>query len=688
MPNSSHDTPLTEVGHILLIDLAPRQQASAHSSAADRRQLQQLVSNAREFLRARANRQLLYEDVGGAVALVFFGDPEAPARCAVELGRTGRGRPPFTLRMGLHSGPVQRVTRADGQEGVVGNSLEVARRVTECGDAGHILLTVSAAEALNAVANWRKYLHPLGSVEVEHGVWVPLLSLHTGEAGNEQVPAKLRPAMDTTERGPVPGEHVGDNLNQETLPASASTAETVLDARGDAPDSAAPYKLKVRQQFHGLLVHTMLGEGAMGAAYLASHPVLRMPLVIKTFKHLNTSNIFKEAHLAARVTSPNVVGVLDAGVAGNTPFLVQRYVDGVDLAELLKHFRAANWRLPVNMVCRIVIDAARGLHAIHQAGVIHRDVKPANLFLQGNGVATVGDFGVAVEALRDRDAATISGTPFFMAPEQWRQQEVARATDVYALGATAHMLMTGDPPFMGQSIDEVRVAHLKQPYVPPPADTPGEAYMYSVIGRALRKAPEERYQTAEEMARELKIVTTAMPQYVSTGEGEAHVGSLGVHLTGGDIAGAAADVIVNAANQWLVMDVGVAAAQRQAAGEAVEQEAAAQGPVAMGDVVWTGAGNLRARWLAHAVAALGGAVCLQRCTLRVLQGAEKRQAGSLVVPALGTGVGGVPMDLGAKLVLESVRTFAAFSPRRVRAIRIVLRNEGALSRWREMLRSM
>jgi O-acetyl-ADP-ribose deacetylase (regulator of RNase III) len=135
-----------------------------------------------------------------------------------------------------------------------------------------------------------------------------------------------------------------------------------------------------------------------------------------------------------------------------------------------------------------------------------------------------------------------------------------------------------------------------------------------------------------------------MPEIISTGENEARVGSLFVQLSVGNLAAEEGDVIVNAANKELTMRLGVANVLRQVAGDAVENEAVARAPVAMGDVIWTSAGKLRARHMAHAVAAIEGAVCLQRATLRVLLGAEVREANSVLFPALGTGVGEVPMD--------------------------------------------
>jgi O-acetyl-ADP-ribose deacetylase (regulator of RNase III) len=136
------------------------------------------------------------------------------------------------------------------------------------------------------------------------------------------------------------------------------------------------------------------------------------------------------------------------------------------------------------------------------------------------------------------------------------------------------------------------------------------------------------------------------------------------------------------------MNLGVANALRLAGGQALEDEALTHAPVAMGDVIWTSAGRLNAQWVAHAVAAVEGAVCLQRATLRVLLQAESRKAQSVLFPALGTGVGDVPMDLAAKLMLEAIRTFAGLQPKHIRTVRIILYDEKARERWRTVMHSM
>lgn len=471
-------------------------------------------------------------------------------------------------------------------------------------------------------------------------------------------------------------------------PPLAASMASIASLSDTSPNPGGP---RPERDFHGLKVHGMLGEGGMGAAYLASHKVLRVPLVIKTFKSAAPSQIFREAHLAARVSSPHVVSVLDAGVEDGVPFVVQRYVDGIDLEELLRAQRLIGRRLPVDLVCRLVLDAAMGLRAIHQAGVIHRDVKPANLFLGGGGTASVGDFGIAVETFGGDDQhEPIVGTPQFMAPEQWNQGVIDRRTDLYALGATAHLLSTNVPPFHGESALQLGVAHVSEPYIPPVPRDPREAYLFAVVGRMLRKRPDERYNSADEVVRSLGVVTEAGARIFPQENDHAAIGEVRVELVVGDIAEQKVDVIVSAANTQLKMDRGVALSLVRAAGEEVATEARAQRelPVAMGDVVWTSAGKLAARHVAHAVAALDGAICLQRCVLRVLLEAEARKATTVAFPALGTGVGEVPMAQGAKLMLEAFRTFAWVQPQHVRVLRVVLFKDADRGCWRDVLLAM
>ena len=445
--------------------------------------------------------------------------------------------------------------------------------------------------------------------------------------------------------------------------------------------------LAVGMTFRGMRIHGLLGRGAMGAAYLASHPVLRTPIVIKLFDAVDHAELFDEARLAARVRSPHVVEPTDAGVENGRAFVTQRYVDGMDLHELITRTRHLRWHVPIGVVARMMADVARGLHAVHQAGVVHRDVKPSNLFLRGDGVCCVGDFGIAVDRARGPAYQSIVGTPIFMAPEQWLAQPIDRRTDVYALGATTHLMATGAPPFSGATTEELAAAHIQRPYDPPATDTPQASTLFSIVARTLQKDPARRYPTAATLATAFDGIVQP-PLVFQTDVGKARVGDLSVVLEAGDLSASTSDVIVSASNWTLAMDAGVSDTLRRVGGAAIEAEAMAQGPAAMGAVVWTGAGSLSARWVAHAVAALDGAICLQRCMLRVLIGAEERAARTVACPALGTGVGQVPMSLAAQMMLDAVCTFAALGPRHVRELHFVLYDGAARDVWEEVLDAM
>jgi O-acetyl-ADP-ribose deacetylase len=148
----------------------------------------------------------------------------------------------------------------------------------------------------------------------------------------------------------------------------------------------------------------------------------------------------------------------------------------------------------------------------------------------------------------------------------------------------------------------------------------------------------------------------------------------------------AADVLVNAAHWSMDMTIGVAAALLKGGGAAIEKTAKKHAPVTMGAVAWTESGKLRAKYIADA--ALSGAVCLQRCTLRVILGAEARHASSIAFPALGTGVGEVPQAPAAQLMLEAVRTFAELGPNCVERIDIVLHSQKSHDIWLDIISSV
>src|SRR5438876_8351151 len=128
------------------------------------------------------------------MALVFRGSSEEPARCAVEIAQALRAHPELAVRMGIHSGPVSEVTDVNERANIAGAGINIAQRVMDCGDAGHILLSKHVAEDLEHYARWRPLLHDLGECEVKHGAKISVVNLYTENAGNSQPPEKLRRA--------------------------------------------------------------------------------------------------------------------------------------------------------------------------------------------------------------------------------------------------------------------------------------------------------------------------------------------------------------------------------------------------------------------------------------------------------------------------------------------------------------
>ena len=238
-------------------------------------------------------------------------------------------------------------------------------------------------------------------------------------------------------------------------------------AIGTAPGGPSPERvdLALGTLFRGLRIRALLGAGAMGTAYLASHASLRTPVVIKLFRTtVAGADPLAEAHLAARVVSPQVVPVLDAGIEQGLPYVMQRYVDGVDLEELLAIHSAANRSLPMSMLLRIAVDVLHGLSAIHVAGVVHRDIKPPNLFLAGSGEALVGDFGIAVDPTSGTEES-VAGTPMFIAPELWSGGAATPCSDLYSTAATLHLLWQRRAPFVADNLAELADLHRDAPYI-------------------------------------------------------------------------------------------------------------------------------------------------------------------------------------------------------------------------------
>src|SRR5580704_7871721 len=159
-----------KIAHVLFMDIVAYSQLPMDEQTRLIELLQTIVRSTSGFTQAQKRRQLLRLPTGDGMALVFFSDPEAPARCALEIGHLLREHPELRLRMGIHTGPVQRLEDINANRNVAGGGINLAQRVMDCGDAGHILVSSAVADMLSHRTIWKLMLHHLGAAEVKHGV--------------------------------------------------------------------------------------------------------------------------------------------------------------------------------------------------------------------------------------------------------------------------------------------------------------------------------------------------------------------------------------------------------------------------------------------------------------------------------------------------------------------------------------
>lgn len=241
-----------------------------------------------------------------------------------------------------------------------------------------------------------------------------------------------------------------------------------------------------------------LGAGGMGEVWEATDTVLDRTVAVKLLHGAAADNadLVREAAAAAKVGHPNAVAVYDAVEADGRWFLVMEFVAGKSAADRV----AEGGRLPWAEATRIARDAAAGLAAVHSAGLIHRDVKPANILLTADGTAKLADFGLARRAVRSglTTGSHIAGTPHYMSPEQCWSESADGRTDVYSLGATYFTLLTGRTPYDAATDMAVMYAHCNAA-VPDPRDRAPDvpAACAAVTRRAMAKQPADRYPTAD-----------------------------------------------------------------------------------------------------------------------------------------------------------------------------------------------
>ncbi|HEX6262663.1 MAG TPA: protein kinase [Actinomycetota bacterium] len=275
-----------------------------------------------------------------------------------------------------------------------------------------------------------------------------------------------------------------------------------MEVRADSPPRVLADRYEVGE---------LLGAGGMASVYRGHDRILQRPVAVKILDaSLAVDDRFlrsfvREARAAAGLIHPNVVTVFDTGVDDDQHFILMELVEGSTLQQVL----AREHRLEAERARRIAIDVARALTAAHGRGIVHRDVKPANVLMGEDGRPRVADFGIARPTDQDDESRVVFGTAAYLSPEQARGRPTTPASDVYSLGCVLYEMLTGRRPFTGDNPVSVAVKHLR--YTAPPVealapDVPPA--LAAVVYRAMQKDPRRRFPDAGAMLAALEGAAT------------------------------------------------------------------------------------------------------------------------------------------------------------------------------------
>lgn len=327
----------------------------------------------------------------------------------------------------------------------------------------------------------------------------------TRPAGDTAAPAAATAATQIAGTGSAAPTQIAD-LNPSSAPGTAPTVVAGSPPVADLP-AGTP------SEIGGVHLVRQLGKGAMGEVYLGRHRTMDIDVAVKLMMEragADADRFLQEVRAAARISHPHVIQVLNAGVEQGRLFLVMELVTGGDVSQLIKR----EGRLPWRRAVELAIQAAEGLGAAHRAGIVHRDVKPANFLLTGDGKLKVADLGMAKRQqsgdVELTQSGVIMGTPAYMAPEQALDtRRAGPPADVYALGVALFHLLCGRLPFQAETSNAMLLAHANQP-VPDvrtlARDVPLE--VVELVKRLLDKDPAKRPTDGNAAAAELRAVLT------------------------------------------------------------------------------------------------------------------------------------------------------------------------------------
>src|SRR5438876_10610523 len=258
-----------------------------------------------------------------------------------------------------------------------------------------------------------------------------------------------------------------------------------------------------------------IGRGAMGVVYEGYDPSIKRIVALKTIRADQLAGgdpaaviarFRREAQAAGRLNHPNIVSIYDFGEDGGIWYIAMEFVQGRELKECFE----TNERFKIADIVRIMSQILNALDYSHRQGVIHRDVKPANIFLLADGSVKVADFGIAhIEASNLTQVGTVMGTPSYMSPEQIMGLPVDGRSDLFSAGVVLYQFLTGERPFAGSATTTMQKVLKEEPLPPSTLNVQMPPAMDAVVRKALAKRADERFQTAQEFADAVRAATPA-----------------------------------------------------------------------------------------------------------------------------------------------------------------------------------
>jgi eukaryotic-like serine/threonine-protein kinase len=329
-----------------------------------------------------------------------------------------------------------------------------------------------------------------------------------GAAGADTVPRASEPAQLWQDSTTIPAAHS----------SNTAFASTEIHSHGDLPTVGQIGRYAIKYQ---------VGAGGLGQVFAAHDPLLSRLIAIKTLtvdisateRDAFNAQFLKEARASAGLSHPNIVTVFDAGISSDRKaYIAMELLKGRDLRQL----RQEGWRPTITQAVIIVRRVADALAYAHSKGIIHCDVKPANIFMVGRTQPRVLDFGIA-RITHQRDASAIvrstdvsniaGGSPYYMSPEQVRQEHIDRRSDVFSLGVVLYELLTNQKPFRGDSLGEITHSVTKlTPQAPCEIDPKLPKALSDIVMRAIEKEAGKRFRSARALSRELRSWLDANPQ--------------------------------------------------------------------------------------------------------------------------------------------------------------------------------